>query len=206
MSLIYNFAPFLIALASRILSNDPPSWRQWVGVLLSVLGATIYFLPFESNTAITAGYLVALIGLLSCSTSSLLGRHLNQRSGLPPIVITTVSMGIGGLLLLMVGGTTQGFGQLNLTQWLIIGWLAIVNTGLAFTLWNTALRTLSALESSIINNSILIQVAVLAWLVLDETLTTQQIFAMILVVIGVIIVQVRRPIIAKHRTSSPKSE
>lgn len=101
-------------------------------------------------------------------------------------------MGIGGLLLLVVGATTQGFGHLDLVQWLIIGWLAIVNTAVAFTLWNNTLRTLTAVESSVINSTMLPQIALLAWLFLDEPLNPKQISGLALVGVGTLIVQVWR--------------
>jgi len=50
-----------------------------------------------------------------------------------------------------------------------------VNTAFAFTLWNHTLRTLAAVESSIINSTMLIQIAALAWLFLGEPLTRQKI-------------------------------
>lgn len=68
-------------------------------------------------------------------------------------------MGIGEGVLLATGVATQGFGQLDLLQWLIIGRLAIVNTAFAFTLWNYTLRTLTAVESSIIHGAMLPQIA-----------------------------------------------
>jgi drug/metabolite transporter (DMT)-like permease len=191
VSLIYNFGPFFIALASGLITKETPTRIQWIGVLLSIIGALVYFLPLETLTGTNMGYLIAVIGMLACAFSSLLGRHVNLESGLPPIMITTISMGIGGLLLLIMGIITQGFGQLNFTQWLIIGWLAIANTALAFTLWNTALRTLSAVEASVINNTMLLQVAILAWVFLDEALSSKQMIGILLVVIAMVIVQFR---------------
>jgi len=191
VSLIYNFGPFFIALGSGLITKERPSLIQWLGVLISIIGAVVYFLPLDNSAVPTLGYLVALISVLSNSISNLLGRQINHRSGLSPIIVTTISMGIGGLLLLTFGGITQGFGKVNLSQFLIISWLAVVNTAVAFTLWNTALRTLSAVEAGIINNTMLIQVAVLSWLFLDESLTGKQILAMLLVIAGMIVVQLR---------------
>ena len=191
VSLIYNFGPFFIALASGITTKESPSPIQWLGVVLSILGALVYFLPLQNAAGQTLGYAAALISVLAYAVSSLLGRQINLTSGLSPLIVTTISMGIGGLLLLITGGIIQGFGQLNLSQWLIIGWLAVVNTAFAFTMWNRTLRTLSAVEASIINNTILIQVAFLSWLFLDEQLNLKQIFAFLFVVTGMIIVQVR---------------
>jgi drug/metabolite transporter (DMT)-like permease len=70
--------------------------------------------------------------------------------------------------------------------------MAVVNTAFAFTLWNRTLQTLSAMESSIINNTMLFQIAMLAWLFLDEPLGWRQILGMVLAVLGTLLVQVRR--------------
>ena len=66
----------------------------------------------------------------------------------------------------------------------IVIWLAVVNTAFAFTLWNHTLRTLSAVESSIINNTMLVQIALLAWAFLGEPLTERQIAGMIVAGLG----------------------
>lgn len=176
----------------RAIKAYAPSVTQWGGIVLSAIGAVVYFLPLNVPSGQLLGLTVALVGVLANSGSSLLGRQVNQQSGLPPTIITTVSMGIGGLLLLAVGAIAQGFGQLDLMQWLIIGWLAIANTAVAFTLWNKTLRTLTAVESSIINSTMLPQIAILAWLFLDEPLNPRQIVGIVLVAIGTLVVQLWR--------------
>jgi drug/metabolite transporter (DMT)-like permease len=80
---------------------------------------------------------------------------------------------------------------LTLGNWLVVGWLALVNTAFAFTLWNHTLRTLSAMESSIINNAMLIQIPILAWLFLGEMVTWKQAIALTLAGIGILAVQLR---------------
>jgi drug/metabolite transporter (DMT)-like permease len=109
-----------------------------------------------------------------------------------PLAVTVVSMGFGGLLLLAIGIAVQGLPPLTVTHWAIILWLAVVNTAFAFTLWNNTLRTISAMASSIINNTMLFQIAVLAWLFLDEQLTWQAVLGMILAVLGTLLVQLRK--------------
>jgi drug/metabolite transporter (DMT)-like permease len=137
------------------------------------------------------GIFVVLVGVIANALSSVLGRYINRSKILHPLMVTVVGMGVGSVLLLVTGALVQGFPQLKLTHWLIIGWLAVVNTAFAFTLWNQTLRTLSAVESNIINNTMLVQIAVLAWLFLDEPLTLQEIFGMLLVACGAVIVQLR---------------
>jgi len=87
---------------------------------------------------------------------------------------------------------TQGLPPLSPTGWMIIIWLAVVNTALAFTLWNKTLWILSAVESSIINNTMLVQIAVLAWLFLGERLAFSEVAGLILAMVGALMVQMTR--------------
>ena len=94
--------------------------------------------------------------------------------------------------MLVIGIFTQGMGTLTFSQWAIIGWLAVVNTALAFTLWNKSLQTLTAVESSIINGTMLPQIAILAWIFLDEPLGGKEILGLVFVLLGTLIVQLWR--------------
>jgi drug/metabolite transporter (DMT)-like permease len=138
------------------------------------------------------GLLVAFGGVVTNAASALLGRQVNSLGNASPLVITFISMGIGAVLLLIVGVLVQGFGKPELQSWLLIAWLAIVNTAFAFTLWNHTLRTLSAVESSIINSLMMPQIAVLAFVFLGEALSGKEIMGLILVGLGVLIVQLKR--------------
>ncbi|MCB0005996.1 MAG: DMT family transporter, partial [Anaerolineales bacterium] len=101
-------------------------------------------------------------------------------------------MGIGATLLLATGLWREGLPALSLKSGLIILWLAVVNTAFAFTLWNHTLRTLSAMESSLINNTMSVQIPILAVLFLGETLTARGWLGLGVVIAGVLIVQTGR--------------
>lgn len=191
-SLLLNFTTVAVALMAIVLLAEQPTLWQWGGVVINILGILIYFYPVDLPTGQIFGILVAIIGVLANAGSSILGRQVNRAGDLSPLAVTVVSMGVGAALLLLTSILTQGFPALSLTSWLIIGWLAVVNTAYAFTLWNVTLRILSAVESSIINSTMLIQIAILAWIFLGERLTWQEIFGMILAGLGVMIVQWRR--------------
>ncbi len=207
VTLMISFTPLLVAFLSGFLNKEAPSKNQWLGIVLSMLGVILYFLPLNIPARQMIGLVVALGALAANSAGSLLGRQVNHQSPLPPILITTISMGIGGMLLLATGGLTQGFGNLTATHWLIIAWLAVVNTAFAFTLWNRTLRTLTAVESSIINNTMLPQIAILAWIFLKEPLNLRQIISILLVSAGVLVVQLGRSTLQhSKRSSRPKTE
>lgn len=188
VSLLWTFTPILVALLGIPLLSERPTLPQWGGIGLFLTGALVYFYPAAIPAHQGTGLIIAGVGVLANALSSVLGRQVNRESGLDPLTITVISMGAGALLLLVTGILVQGLPRLSLTHWAIIGWLAVVNSAAAFTLWNHTLRTLSATESSIINNTMLIQIAVLAWLFLGEGLTARQIGGMLLAGAGILIV------------------
>lgn len=134
--------------------------------------------------------LIAAAGVAANAGAAVLGRYVNRSAVIPATVVTLVSMGVGSVALLALGVATQGLPALSARGWLIVGWLAAVNTAFAFTLWNFTLRRLSALESSVINNTMLVQIAVLAWVFLGERLTAVQVGALLLASGGTLLVQV----------------
>ncbi len=192
LTLLLNFSPILIAFYSIASRHETTSPAQWGGIFLSIAGALIYFLPLAIEGNQTVGLIAAFIGVAANAASSIIGRRINSQGRINPIVVTTISMGVGGVLMLVIGVLTQGVGILTFQQWAIIGWLALVNTALAFTLWNKSLQTLTAVESSIINGTMLPQIAILAWIFLNEPLGNRQIIGLCLVGAGTLIVQLWR--------------
>ena len=192
VSLLLNLTPLVVAVFGIVFLHEHPSLGQWLGIALTILGVAVFFLPLDIQAVSLFGLLVALGGMITNAASSLLGRQVNRLENSSPLVITFISMGIGSVVLLLVGVFVQGFGKLDLQGWLIIAWLAVVNTVFAFTLWNHTLRTLSAVESSIVNSLMMPQIAVLAFVFLGEALNGREIIGLILVSLGVIIVQVRK--------------
>lgn len=188
-SLLLNFTTILVALFGTLVLREIPTRRQWAGIALFILGVLIYFFPAAAPTRSAVGFVFAGVTVGANATAALLGRAVNRGNAIPPLVVTVISMGIGAMLLMTVGLAMQGLPPLSLRSWAIIGWLAVVNTAFAFTLWNVTLQTLTAVESSIINNTMLVQIAVLAWLFLDETLSAGNVAGLLLAIAGVLVVQ-----------------
>jgi drug/metabolite transporter (DMT)-like permease len=191
VSLLLNFTTVVVALLGILFLAERPSWPQWAGIGLFLAGVILYFYPIFIPAGQIIGFVVVMVGVSGNALSGIVGRHLNRGGRLPPLLVTAVSMGTGALLLLLAGITLQGLPPLAWGSWLIIIWLAVANTAFAFTLWNHTLRQLTAVESSLINNTMLIQIAILAWVFLDEPLTVQEIVGMGLAAMGILVVQFR---------------
>jgi len=148
------------------------------------VGVLVYFSPNIHLTGQWVGLLFAGITVSANAASSLLGRSINRHKRIHPRVVTVISMGIGAVILLGTGLAVEEFPRLDAINAIVILWLAVVNTAIAFTLWNHSLQVLSAVESSMINNSMLIQIAILAWIILGERLSFWSVVGLAVAALG----------------------
>jgi len=184
-SLVLALTPLLVAGLSTLSLGEAPHPRQLAGAGLVAAGAWAFFSGDLGATLI--GMLAAAVGLAANTGASLLGRAVNRERSIEPLVVTAVSMGVGAVVLLVVGWAAEGLPAVSGRAWLIIVWLAVVNTALAFTWWNLSLGRLSAVESAVINTSMPAQIAALAWVFLDEPLGASEILGIALVTSGVLL-------------------
>ena len=144
------------------------------------------------------------IGVLANAGAAVIGRDINRNKDISPLVITFVSMGVGATILITIGISMDGLPEISFKIWMFLIWLAVVNTAFAFTLWNVTLRSLTAMESSIINGTMLIQIAILAWYFLDEDISQQEGVGMVIAAVGAVLVQIKKSSVSK-KTSDNKS-
>ena len=186
-SLMLAPTPFLVAVLSQHSIGEAVRLGQVVGAGLIVVGALVFFAGDLGATLI--GMVASVIGLSANVTSSLLGRSINRQQHLSPLTITATSMTVGAALLLGTGLITEGIPRIGWAAFAVVGWLAVVNTAWAFTLWNSSLRRLAAVESAAINNTMLIQIALLAWVFLGEAPGIAGVVGIVIVSAGALLAQ-----------------
>lgn len=191
VNLLWSFSSVIIAILGILLLSEQPRLLQWTGMLLALIGAVIYFYPVQIPRNQGIGFLVAALGILSNAIATILGRNVNRIGKHSPLVVTVISMGIGSIILLLAGFAFEEAPRLSFQSWAIVIWLALVNTAFAFTLWNHTMRTLTAMESSIINGTMLIWVAVFAVIFLGETINPKEFVGLVTASAGTMIVQLR---------------
>jgi len=191
VSLWLNFTPIVVAVTAIFFLREYPTILQWVGALLFIVGIITYFFPISLSESQGLGLIVMTAGVLANSSSAVLGRDINRSGKLNPFVVTVISMGFGSIILLTVGIIIQGFPSISAQNIIYLLWLAIINTAVAFVIWNYTLRTLTAMESSIINGTMLIQIAILASIFLGEGISLQEVIGMSIAAIGAALVQMK---------------
>lgn len=190
VSLALNATPIVVAIVGYFIFKETLKGLQKVGMLLYVVGVVLYFYPFQKLDELWIGIGVAVLAIIFNSTATLLGRYVNQQNFTTSSHLTMISMGVGSIILLGVAYMNEPFFRLGIMDILVLVWLGVVNTAFAFTLWNNALQKISATSASLINSTMLIQIAMLSWIFLNETLALQQIFAVMFVFMGVVTVQI----------------
>jgi len=192
VSLMLNFTPIIVAIMAIFLLSEKPTTIQWIGSSLFIVGIITYFLPISLIANQAIGLLVMLIGVLANAISAIIGRDINRNKDISPLVITFISMGVGAIILIIIGFSMNGIPEISFKTWGFLLWLAVINTAFAFTLWNLTLRTLTAMESSIINGTMLIQIAILAWYFLGETITFKEGIGLTIAAFGAVLVQIKK--------------
>lgn len=193
VNLVLSSIPAVVAFAAIARREEAPAVGQLAGIALLVAGAALYFGPVDLGDAAVLGLTAALVCVAASAASAHIGRTLARDAMTAlggPIALTAASMAFGALVLLIAAIVIEGVPPLDLRGWAIVAWLAVVNTAFAFTLWNHTLGTLTAVESSVINNTMVVQIAVLAVVFLGETLTIGQVLGLLAAGAGAVVVQI----------------
>jgi len=202
VSLILNLTPIVVLFLSVGLLGEKPSLDQIGFILLGVVGIMAYFYPKDLGEVALVGLLVTVVGLLANSLSAVVGRAINRNRTAPALVITGTSMAFGAAILLIWGFVTEGVPTLPLTSWTYIIWLSVVNTALAFTLWNKAMQYIRAVDMSLIQSTMMPQIIILSVIFLGEIPTILDWIALSLIALSVLLVQVSQA----RKTSNNQTE
>jgi drug/metabolite transporter (DMT)-like permease len=191
VNLMLNMSPVLVTVMGIILLAEQPSLLQGLGVLINLAGVILYFFPVSIFGGAWIGFAAIIVGVFGNSISVIINRKINKSQRHSVMVLTLITMGFGSIVMLTSGIIVQGLPPIQLVGWGIIIWMAVMNTAIAFTLWNYTLRTLTAMESSILNGAMLVEIAIMAWIFLGERMSVQQIFGLVLAGCGAILVQLK---------------
>jgi drug/metabolite transporter (DMT)-like permease len=192
VTFLLNFTPVIVLLFGIVFLHETPTLLQVVGLTFALFGAFLFLsVPLSGGEGF--GILITLLSGTGWAAYMIFSRWLLKLEHLNPLNVTAISMFCGAITLLLFASLIEGFVSISLIEWGIILWLSLVNTAFAFVLWNHALERMKAFELSILQNTMLIQIGILAWFFLGEILSMVKILAMVIVFVGIIIVQLGKP-------------
>jgi drug/metabolite transporter (DMT)-like permease len=153
---------------------------------MAMMGGLIYFGGrIELDQILAIG--LSLLGVLSISIYGLLARGMTRSGRIDPIALSAIPMGFGSIFLLVAGW------PFPLPSWRILGilaWLTLINSAIAFVIWNNALRYMQAFEISVTANLMPLGTALLSPLILGEPVSSMAWLGILISLIGVVLVGV----------------
>jgi O-acetylserine/cysteine efflux transporter len=194
VSYVGNFIGFITMAMSIFILKEVPTIFQLIGAAIAFTGIRIFFLVGPTSYEFV-GILFILFGIFAVAYTNNIARKLAivTNNGISNNIVSTVALLIGGTLTVAIGLLIDGVPQIyGWKNWAIILYTAIITTSLGLTVWNKILRTLRSYEASILGASTIIWTTILAVLILGETLTDYKLIGMAFMVIGLILVQVRK--------------
>jgi len=192
VTFLLNFTPVMVLLFGMVFLQEFPSPFQVAGMALALIGAYLFFLVPLSGAELT-GVTATLLSGLGWAAYMVLSRQILRKEEFKPLNMTALSMFFGAITLFVWALLAERPVEIFLQEWAILLWLSLVNTALAFVLWNHALEQMKAFQLSVLQNTMLIQIGILAWIFLAEELTAAKVIAMLMVFAGVLTVQTAKP-------------
>jgi drug/metabolite transporter (DMT)-like permease len=188
-SFLLNFNPFFVLALGMGLLGEGTSSIQLGGLGLALVGAWAFFSERVAWSGQWLGILIVVVSGVGWAVYLIVVRLLHRSGYIGSLRLTTVTMGFGVVGMAVLTVLSGQYAALTTSGILIIIWLATANTALAFFMWNWALRSIPAYELTVLQNVMLVEIALFAFVFLQETITSLMVVGMALVLAGVFVVQ-----------------
>ena len=147
--IIPTLSPVLTAAAGMLFLGEPVRLRRVTGLVVSGTGAVIFFWGVVAHSQGQATRIwgdLFLLGASACwAAYSILSRSLLLRIG--PLPATAWSMLLGSAVLLLLSApklAAVSWGALSPTFWLVLAYLAVFPTVIAYLFWMEGIRAIGS--------------------------------------------------------------
>ena len=191
---LVNFVGFVTMGMSIFILKESPTLFQLLGAVIALLGLRVFFKEIPPPSELR-GVLLILVGIMGIAYTNNITRKLTiiTNNQLSNNIISTMALLIGGGLLVLVGILVDWPPQIaGAANYATLFYTGLVMIAFSMTVWNYILRTLRSYEASILGASTVIWTAVLAIPILGETLSGNEVWGIILMLVGLALVQVRQ--------------
>lgn len=181
-------APLFVTCVSLLLKFETLSSRIVTALICAIIGSILLVglhSPEGTSYNLLLGAVFSLISAIGYGGMIICGRFL--AGTYHPLQITTVSFGAGTLALIGIN-LLAGFVSVHTPQsWLLLMYLGLVPTALAYWLFQVGLRSVSAMAASILSLLEGMVAALLAWLLFGEKLAATGIIGAVLLILSILL-------------------
>ena len=191
-SVIIATIPLFAPVAAYLFYREKVSFQNVIGIGLSFIGVTLVI--YQLGVGITAspiGVLLQFSAVFSAIGYSVVLHRISDRMNNISIILFQNTIGaLYFLPLWLIFEKDKFFATpFDPAAMLAIGELSLFASTLAFILYTYSIRHLGITKSNMFANAIPVFTALFAWFILDEQLTAQKIFGIMLVIGGLFIAQ-----------------
>ncbi len=210
VALIIEFtASIWIALYLRFVKKKHISPIMWLGIACAFSGLILVSQIWSSSSLNPIGVLVAFADAFALSYYFLTADRLSQTRS--PLSLMTWGIGVAAIFWAIIlpwwnfpfeylteSYSLEGnLSEYNAPGWALILWIIIIGTVIPYLLTVTGIRELSAGTSSVIGMIEPIFAGVIAWLLLNEALSTIQLIGCAVVLFGIYLADKARAMVVK---------
>ncbi len=185
-ALIVTLQPILTNVLSGPILGERVTLKQWIGVLLGFIGASLV-LGFDVGSEIPLlGFIATIVALISITTSTIWQKKLSNNL---PLSISNFYQAVGGCLfhIFIISTFAKPFIDFNKTFIIAMSHQIFLVSFGAFTILMFLIKKNSASKTVSIFFLIPATSALMAWFFLNENLTNSDIIGFVITTVGVYI-------------------
>lgn len=193
-ALIMASAPMWTAIISRVAGYEQLGRLSWIGLAVSLAGTVLVVAAGSDRVALGAGSLfgnaLMLTGAVLWGTYTALNKSVVHE--VEPVAVTFFGILVALPCLGAIGApyaSTVAWAEVDLWVWVAIVFSGGLSTGVAFVVWNTAVRNVGASNTAVYNNLVPLIAVFGGWLFLDETVNVAQLGGGALIIVGLVMVR-----------------
>lgn len=199
-SLISSFNPVIVALMLLLLYKRTIDFRQVVGLVIAISGSLIFFLLRPDKAGITTSELLGLFLTVGSGVAWGLYQITTRKTSSElkdPLTQTLIAMTVGGILSLLASYVIEdpisylkSDSTILCEAFSLIIILGVFTTAFAYLLWNSIIDKVGTFETTALQNTMTIQVAILGLIFLIEPIWVNMVVGMVMVALGVFLTQI----------------
>jgi len=167
-------SPLIVAAWETARARRLPSRPMLVSMSLAIAGSALLVLPGGGGVRVPArGFAWGIASALSFAAATILARRLRQR-GIPATALLAAGLVLGSLAFVPLRTPWQALAAIPAPDWPYFLYVAILATAVPFTLYASALASVSGSLAMLLAMLEPVLAAALAWMVLGEPLAPVQ--------------------------------
>lgn len=186
-SFVFNQAPVFTLVLGAVALAERPSLPQLAGFGLLAAGLWLFF--GSPGAGQDPMWLLVVAGSAAAFAAYSVWARRLAGAGVGTVVLAAWPLAIGGGVMLAIGLAVEGVPRPSWGLAVIVVWLAVVNTAVAYLAWARALRDLRAFEVSVLLGLTPMVTALVAWPLLGQPPTALRVLAMAVATAGIVVVQ-----------------